>query len=203
MSLLLRPKFPAERASALTILTAMSVTESIRQVLKETCSAAGKPVPVCKIKWPNDVLLQDKKVCGILTEMHTQGDGTYFVVIGIGINVNNESFEPELKDRAVSLKQVTGLTFKRDALIQAFGESLYTYYSAYEKQGDLSAIASAYDDMLVNRGRKVRIEWADEKLTGTALGINKRGELLVKKEDGQVIEVRSGEVSVRGIYGYV
>lgn len=200
MSLLLRPAFAAEKASQMTLLAAMAIAESVQQILREQC---GDSAPTCLIKWPNDVLIGDKKICGILTEMHSHPDGSYYVIIGMGINVNTTEFAPELADRATSLALATGKTFDRDRLTELFGKSFLKFYKAYEQEGSLSEIIADYDRMLVNRGRKVRIEGTQDKLTGTALGINEDGELLVRTEDGSLRAVRSGEVSVRGIYGYV
>lgn len=200
MSLLLRPAFAADKASQMTLLAAMAITESVQKILHEVC---GKDAPACQIKWPNDVLIGDKKICGILTEMHTCPDGSYYVIIGMGINVNTTKFAPQLTGRATSLKIATGKTFDRDRLTELFGESFLRFYRAFEKAGDLSEITADYDRMLVNRNRQVRIEGTQEKLTGTALGISSDGELLVRTQDGTVRAVRSGEVSVRGIYGYV
>lgn len=200
MSLLLRPSFEAKKASQMTLLAAMAISGSVQRALDEMCPDKNLK---CQIKWPNDVLIGGKKICGILTEMHSRPDGTYYVVIGVGINVNLTEFAPGLEDKATSLLLETGKKFDRDTLIRYFGESFCRFYRSYEKQGDLSEITEDYDRMLVNRGRLVRIEGSEEKLTGTALGINKEGELLVRTDDGQTRAVRSGEVSVRGIYGYV
>ena len=200
MSLLLRPTFAAEKASQLTLLAAMAIAESVQMILREQCPDSA---PVCLIKWPNDCLIGSRKICGILTEMHSHPDGSYYVIIGIGINVNTMEFPPELADRATSLALATGKIFDRERIVELFGRSFFKYYRAYEQKNDLSDIIGDYDRMLVNRGRKVRIEGTQEKLTGTALGINKDGELLVRTQDGNIRAVRSGEVSVRGIYGYV
>ena len=200
MSLLLRPSFEAQKASQMTLLSAMAVTESVQRALAQAC---GEYAPECQIKWPNDVLIRDKKICGILTEMHSKPDGSYYVVIGIGMNVNLTEFAPELQDKATSLLLETGKKFDRDMLIRYFGESFWHFYTSYETKGDLSEITDDYDRMLVSRNRRVRIEGTEAKMIGTALGINKDGELLVKTDDGQITAVRSGEVSVRGIYGYV
>ena len=148
MTMLLRPTVKPDEASMLTLVAAMAVAKGIRLY-------TGLPAGV---KWPNDIVINGKKVCGILTEMNTEIEYINYVVIGIGINVLNQSFPDEIKEE--------------------------------------------YNSLLVNLDRQVRVLDPREPYEGTARGITDGGELMVEAEDG-IRLVSSGEVSVRGIYGYV
>lgn len=192
MTIVLRPDFSPGQASMLTIVAAMAVAKAIRTSLS---------LPA-QIKWPNDIILNGKKICGILTEMNTDIDTIHYVVIGIGINVSNESFEGEAAAIATSLFRESGAEVSRSALIEAVWEQFESYYESFCGAGDLSEIQEEYNDYLVNKDRQVRILDPKEPFCGTAKGIAENGELIVETEHG-VRRVSSGEVSVRGIYGYV
>lgn len=192
MSLLLRPDFPPECASMLTLVAAMAAEAGIRRVT----GISGQ------IKWPNDVVIDGKKVCGILTEMSTEMECIHYVVVGIGINVGMEEFPEEIRDMATSLYLCTGKKVKRAALAAAVAEAWETYYERFLKAGDLGLFVEEYNQKLVNRGREVKVLAPGGGYIGVSQGINEKGELLVET-DGTVRTVISGEVSVRGIYGYV
>ena len=192
MSLMLRPDFPPECASMLTLVAAMAVEEGIRQVT----GISGQ------IKWPNDVVIEGKKVCGILTEMSTEMECIHYVVVGIGINVGIEEFPEEIQDMATSLYLCTGKRVKRAALAAAVAEAWEFYYERFTKTRDLRFLMAEYNQNLVNMGREVRVLAPEGEYTGISRGINEKGELLVETEEG-LRTVISGEVSVRGIYGYV
>ena len=148
-------------------------------------------------------MIDGKKICGILTEMSTEEDSIRYVVVGIGINVNTESFPPEISDTATSLKLALGHELKRAPLIGAVLKSFEQYYSRFMEYGDMTELMDEYNEMLANRKRQVRVLDPHGSYEGMALGIDKEGCLLVKREDDSVSAVISGEVSVRGIYGYV
>lgn len=192
MTLLLRPSFAPQKASMLTIIAAMAVAKAIRI---ETSLPA-------EIKWPNDIVLNGKKICGILTELNTEIDTINYVVAGIGINVSNQAFGKEINATATSLALEGGGTLYRATLIEAVLEQFEYYYEIFCRNLDLSFILEEYNSFLVNRNRQVRILDPKEPFTGIAKGINAKGELLVETENGET-SVSSGEVSVRGIYGYV
>ena len=193
MSLLLRPKLRPERASILTLVTALAVTDGIRE-------ATGLEAA---IKWPNDVVVKGKKVAGILTEMSTDMDRIEFVVIGIGINVNTESFPEEIQSVATSLAIEQGKRAARTPIIAAIWKHFAAYERLFEETGSFAALKERYETLLANRNREVRVLDPDGEYTGTAVGITDEGELLVLRDNQSLTAVRSGEVSVRGIYGYV
>lgn len=155
------------------------------------------------IKWPNDLVLSGKKICGILTEMTTELDSIQYVVIGMGINVNTDEFPTEIRDRASSLYLESGRTWKRGSLIGAMAQAMGEYYEEFLKVKDLSLLKEEYEKGLVNLNRRVTVLAREGAWDGICRGIDSQGELLVERENGDVRQVLSGEVSVRGIYGYV
>lgn len=209
MTLLLKPDILPGNASMLTLVMAMAVRAGIAQV-------TGLDT---QIKWPNDIVytsvhtaMQDpserevcdgRKVCGILTEMSAQVDCINHIVIGVGINVHNESFPEEVAQTAVSLYQLTGNHVSRAVLIAEIMAQFEHYYDRYLQTQDMSLLKQEYNAHLINTGRKVCVLDPKGEYTGTAGEINETGELKVTKSDGQTVWVSSGEVSVRGIYGYV
>lgn len=193
MTILLYPDIPPVKAPQLTLIMAIAVAEGIREVTGlET-----------KIKWPNDIVVNGKKICGILTEMSTEIDYINHVVIGIGINVNMESFPEDIAKTATSLRIEAGKEFRRFELIAAIMEHFEKAYEAVCEAGSLEPIMEDYNRLLVNCGRRVRVLEPEHEYDALALGIDKTGELQVECEDGSRKSVFAGEVSVRGIYGYV
>ena len=195
MTLMLRPDCPPNKASALTLVMAIAVYEALCELIsKEQCG----------IKWPNDIVVNGKKICGILTEMSAELDQIHYVVIGAGINVNQETFAPEIQETATSLYVERQKQSSRAALAARVLYYFEKNYAVFEKSWDFSALADKYNEFLVNRGREVRVLDPKGAYDGIARGINEKGELLVeRKSDGQIMQVYAGEVSVRGIYGYV
>lgn len=200
MSLLLRPAFTPDKASALTLVMALAVARA----LQECCGAQ------VHIKWPNDIVLNGKKVCGILTEMHLQApdavrcgnSAIQCVVIGVGINVNQKSFPEEIRTIATSLFAESGKRFSRTAIMESVLQYFEKYYESYLQTLDLSGLQMQYNELLINRDKQVRVLDPQGEYTGIAQGINKNGELLVVRENRTVTAVYAGEVSVRGLYGY-
>ena len=197
MSILLRPEITPDKASMLTLVMALSVTEGIGQCM------AQSECPALQIKWPNDIIINGKKLAGILTEMSSQIDYINHVTIGAGINVNMPDVPKEIAQTATSLRIECGHTVKRAPLIAAVMERLEENYEIFLKTQDLSGLIDRYSALLVNRDREVQILGAKETYRAHAIGIDRTGELIVRREDGTVEKIYSGEVSVRGVYGYV
>lgn len=193
MTEILRPELEPNRASMLTLVMACAVADAIRE-----CTDLD-----AQIKWPNDIVVGGKKVCGILTEMSAEVDHIHYVVIGVGINVNTESFPKELAKMATSLCIEAGQTFSREIILNMVLKNFEKDYAIFMEKKDLSDLQARYNQLLVNRGKEVRILGASESYCAIAGGINRRGELLIRKEDGTEEAIFAGEVSVRGIYGYV
>ena len=194
MSLLLEPEIDASSVSMLTLVMGMAAAEGIS-------SASGVQAG---IKWPNDIVCGGKKLCGILTEYIPGKAGKGAVVIGTGINVNVPSFPEELAGTASSLYLETGKTVSREAVAAAVLREFASFYRVFLQTGDMAGLLDRYQEKLVSSGREVRVLDPGGTYEGTALGINARGELLVRRSDtGAVERVYAGEVSVRGMLGYV
>lgn len=193
MSLVLRPQIAPERASQLTLVAALAVANGI----EDACGLKGQ------IKWPNDIVMSGKKICGILTEMSTEMMQIRYVIVGIGINVNVTEFPQEIAETASSLYLEAGRLLNREEIIACIMKRMGEYYEQFLQTADLSGIKEEYEDKLANLGRQVKVLDPDGTYSGLCRGITEEGELLVEKADGTVRHVISGEVSVRGIYGYV
>lgn len=193
MSIMIRPNLHPSCASMLTLVAALAVADGIKKV----CGLDSK------IKWPNDIVVNGKKVCGILTEMSTELDCINYVVTGIGINANTGEFPEDIRDVATSLLLETGERVKRSQLIAAVMEAFEQYYGRFMENENMSGLLEEYNSLLANRDNMVRVLAPGSEYTGTALGIDETGELLVRMESGELRRVLSGEVSVRGIYGYL
>lgn len=192
MSLLLRPEIHPENASMLTLVSALALTDAIDSMTETPCC----------IKWPNDIVLNGKKLCGILTEMSTELDYIHYVVIGSGVNVNQTTLPEEIQDMATSLYLEEGRKYNRSAIVAKYLEEFEKNYEIFIKTEDMSGLMEKYNSILVNKDRVVRVLDPKGEFTGTALGVDERGELLVRKEDGETVRVYAGEVSIRGMYGY-
>lgn len=192
MTLVLKPEIDPNNASMITLVAALAVAGAITK-------CTGKPAG---IKWPNDIVMNGKKVCGILTEMSAQFDYVNHIVVGIGINVHNENFPKEIEQMATSIYLETGEHVNRAALIEEVLEQFERYYAVYLKTEDLSGLVREYNASLVNMQKNVRVLDPKEPFEGKAMGITDRGELIVDTWESRKL-VSSGEVSVRGIYGYV
>lgn len=193
MTLMIKPDINPNNASMLTLVAALAVAKAITSVTGEEAL----------IKWPNDIVVNGKKVCGILTEMNAQFDYINHIVVGIGINVHNESFPEEISQMASSLMiEAGGKRFHRAQIIAETMSYFEQYYDTFLKTQDLSALVREYDKLLVNRNKSVRVLDPKEPFDGKAMGITPKGELIVDTWESRKL-VSSGEVSVRGIYGYV
>ena len=192
MTFCLEPKLPTEKVSGITLAAALSVAEAIFDL-------TGKRA---QIKWPNDIVLNGRKICGILTELVFRKE-TYAVIVGVGINVNTEQFPEEIQEVASSLKRECGREFSRETLIAAVLKYFERFFESYEKTQDLRLLRDDYEAMLANKGKEVLVLDPQGSYTGIAKGITDSGNLVVMCEDGSEKEVYSGEVSVRGLYGYV
>lgn len=194
MSIVLRPRIPAEKAPMLTLVMALALAEGISAI---SGVQAG-------IKWPNDIVIHRHKICGILTEMHMNSDGSIRdIVIGVGINVNMQEFPASIRDMAGSLYTETGEKYDRNELIASVMEHFEKNYDIFAEAESLAPLKAAYEKRLLNLGQEVRVLDSTGEYTGRALGITLTGELTVESENGNITEVNAGEVSVRGLYGYV
>jgi BirA family biotin operon repressor/biotin-[acetyl-CoA-carboxylase] ligase len=193
MTLMLRPECSPQKASALTLVMALAVLEAVNEFVD---------MPV-GIKWPNDIVINNKKTCGILTEMSAELDGIHYVVIGVGINVNQTEFSEEISKTATSMLVEKGEKTNRSKLVARVMHYFEENYSVFEKTWDLTGLVDKYNKHLVNCGKEVRVLDPKGEYDAYAEGINENGELIVRRKDnGKTVLVYAGEVSVRGVYGY-
>lgn len=194
LSILLRPKLSPEEMMPVTALAAVAVCNAVEQV----CGIRPK------IKWTNDIVLGGKKLCGILTESVLGGDGQVMaLVIGVGINVHHraEDFTEDVAAIATSLDAELGREISRPELAAALCRNLLAL--GERLGGDYAAELAAYRRDCLNLGREVRLLWSGSQETVTAVDVDEQFGLVIRRADGTEDTVRSGEVSVRGLYGYV
>lgn len=197
LSVLLRPELPPDRLPSMTALAGVAVCAAVERL----CGVRPG------LKWPNDPVLNGKKLCGILTEASLEAETGRLqsMVVGVGVNVAQkpEDFSPEVREMAASLLQVLGRPVSRPRLAAALLEELDKAYAAL-LAGDLSAYLAAYRRDCVNLGRTVRLIpfGGGERETAQAVDIDGDFSLIVRGADGEERTVRSGEVSVRGLWGY-
>ena len=197
LSVLLRPPLPPERLPPVTALAGVSVCGAVERV----CGVRPG------LKWPNDPVLAGKKLCGILTEMSLEAETgrVQSLVLGIGINVGQrpEDFSPEVREVATSLGQVLGRAVSRPRLAAALLEELDRAYAAL-LAGDLSEYREIYRRDCVNLGKTVQLIpfGGGERETAQAVDVDGEFNLVVRGADGRERAIRSGEVSVRGLWGY-
>nr|WP_243167972.1 biotin--[acetyl-CoA-carboxylase] ligase [Anaerocolumna cellulosilytica] len=200
MSFVLKADIEPQNSPMLTLITALAVNGAIRKITGlETA-----------IKWPNDVILNGKKTCGILTEMTAAADRQECIIIGIGINVSQEEFPEELKEKATSLWLEGKRPVSREELISEILNQFELYYKKFCLTESMEVLKEEYDAQLIHLRKQVRIVENNMEYEGIALGIDEGGALLVQVEQTNqgitttfVKTVLSGEISVRGLKGYV
>ncbi len=193
LSVLLRPQLPPGELMGVTGMAAVAVCRAVER------AAGVRP----KIKWTNDLVLNGRKLCGILTELALEGETqmTQSLVIGAGVNASHtaEDFGPQVAEMATSLVQ-KGYAVSRPALAAAMVEEFYRLSESLG--GDIREWVDAYRRDCVTLGRRVRLLWAERQTEADALDIDGEFGLVVRLPDGRETTVRTGEVSVRGLYGY-
>lgn len=191
MSLLLRPENTRpERAAALVQVTALAVCDA--------CRLFGAPA---MIKWPNDIVADGYKLCGMLLEMSADMDQVKYAVAGIGLNVSGSPRGEEIP-HAGALYEVTSSRPSRAAVTAAILEQFEGYYDLWTQGGE-EALRPCYEERCITLGRRVRVLALDEVFEGTARALAPDGSLIVVTDEGSERIVRAGDVSVRGVMGYV
>lgn len=201
MSILLRPRIIPVKVPVLTLAASIAVADAIKHLYNLN---AG-------IKWPNDIILDDKKVCGILCEMSCELEGVDYVVLGIGMNVFHKQnhFEDDYKNTATSIM----LSLKNNNVQKKYdvrrnhiiAEIINRFDEIYDKilNNEKQSVIDLYRKYSVTVGRRLRFISGNKEFEGDALDINEDGSLVIKKDDGTICSIISGEVSVRGIMGYL
>ena len=195
MSILLKPDVRPRDASKLTLVAATAVCRGI-----ESCCGL-KPL----IKWPNDIVMEGRKLCGILTEMGAEMDDIEYVVVGIGINANLEEadFDEAVRPIATSLRLLQGENILRKKLVAAILNEFNQLYHPFRSSGSIGHMLEEYKGKSAVIGNTVRILGKNQDITAKAVDINPEGHLIIETSDGNQVTVNSGEISVRGIYGYI
>lgn len=194
MSIILKPKVDPIKVAKITLLGAAAVTKALNNLNIRS-----------QIKWPNDILIDGKKICGILTEMNCELNMINYVVMGIGINVNLDANEiPEdLRGKATSVKISEGKEINRKELLANILNEFEELYLSFRDKDDLSYAIDICRKNSALIGKEIRVIKGEEIKLGKALDINEEGQLVVEFENGVVENVYSGEVSVRGLEGYI
>ncbi|MCL4501591.1 MAG: biotin--[acetyl-CoA-carboxylase] ligase [Deltaproteobacteria bacterium] len=184
VSLLLRPKLPPTEMPQITLTTAVAVARALNRVTGVTPG----------IKWPNDLLLDGKKVGGILTEMETESEQIRHLVVGLGLNVNNTAFPAELEPIATSLVLATGRRHPRLEILQAWLEEFEDLYERFLAR-KFAGILDEWRSLTVTLGNRVTVRQGPETICGQALEVAPDGALLVETDAGEVVRVTSGEIA--------
>ncbi len=190
VSLVLRPTLPPTELPQITLTAAVA---GVLALQRATGLTPG-------IKWPNDLLLNGKKVGGILTEMETESDQIRYLVLGWGLNVNNPDFPPELTPIATSLLLAAGRKFSRVAILQAWLEEFEALYERFLKR-DFADILEAWKEHALTLGQLVTVRQGSREIHGQALDVDGDGALLVETRPGEIVRVTSGEIAPDPVRG--
>jgi len=185
LSIILYPQLSPSYISRITLMTAVAAVKAI-----EICTQIEP-----QIKWPNDILINEKKVCGILTEISAELDIINWLVVGIGINVNidHREFPEDIQENTISLKEALGKEVLRVKLAQTFLQEFEKYYDKLKRK-EFPSILREWKLYSHTLGRKIRVDMGERIITGEAVDINGEGALILKKEDGELIKIISGTI---------
>ena len=185
MSLVLRPSILSELAPRYPLATALALYEAL------------KPMGIeAKIKWPNDLMYYGKKLSGILLEVGIREKGL-FLVVGVGINVNQLSFDGDIRDTATSLRLITGKEIERETVLAAILNCMEGVFPLCETDEGFEHLLKRYTAASCTLGKKVDIIGVDNKLAGIAETLDAQGRLMVRTLDGALAVVNAGDVSIR------
>lgn len=188
MSMIVRPKIPIHKTPQLTLLTAVALVEGIEEATGLQAS----------IKWPNDVLINGKKVAGILTELVAEADQVHSVIIGIGINVNqrSEDFPDAIRSTASSMALEKGEPIHRATVIQKFLKAFEKWYETYLKHG-FKPLKLMWESCTISLHKEIRARTLAGTIVGKALGINEEGALLIETPEGTIEKVYSADIDLK------
>lgn len=188
MSLILRPQLPLAHAAQITLVAAVALCQALTRV---TGVRAG-------IKWPNDILFDGRKCCGILTEMHAEFDQIHHLVVGIGINVNvpQEEFPDDLQKIATSLQAIKGSRISRAQVVRTVMEEFEPLYRQYVTNGGFGTLRDAWKANNITLGNQIIAHTARGDLEGKAVDIDEFGVLLLEKADGTQEKIYSADIAV-------
>jgi len=186
LSVILRPNIPMHKAPIITLMGAVAVTSAVRGLLS---------IPAA-IKWPNDILVANRKVSGLLTEMSAEQDRIRHLVLGIGVDVNMEqdSLPPDLRPLVTTLAAEAGKKINRTELLREILRQLDCWYQAF--LNNAADVLREWEKLNMTIGNRIIVSGAGEKLEGLAQGIDEEGRLIVLREDGATRHVAAGDVSI-------
>ena len=191
MSIILKPNIIPNKAPFITLIAGASIVKALNILGVDA-----------KIKWPNDITINNKKLSGILTELSAEIERVNYIVVGIGMNVKDTDFEEELQDKATSLYKenynVSRVDIVKEILCQF--EKLYLDYIEKDDKKEVLDICRQYSAII---NKEIYAIKNDQKELVDCIGINEEGNLIIKNKDGNLEEIMSGEVSIRGVKGYV
>lgn len=185
MSMVLRPQVPIHCAPQLTLLTAAALCRSLRRV-------TGLPIG---IKWPNDLLIEGRKISGILLESAAEDERLKYIIAGVGISVNlmEQDYPEDVLQKAVSLRIAGGRSFNRTAIIADFLSEWEQLYELFLKEG-FTAIAAIWESMAVSLGKTVKLVTPQGEITGVPESLDESGAIRVRREDGSLATIFSAEM---------
>jgi BirA family transcriptional regulator, biotin operon repressor / biotin---[acetyl-CoA-carboxylase] ligase len=188
LSVILRPEIPPQQASLMTLMAAVATAGAIQKF------SGLQPM----IKWPNDILLKNRKVAGLLNEIHSETDRIHFVILGIGVNLNMDEkmFSKEILSLATSLKRETGQSISRKAFLQTLLEELEMWYETFLREG-APAVLKAWRDKARIQGRPVKVTSFGEVCAGTAIDLDSDGALILETEEGERKRIVAGDIEYR------
>lgn len=193
-SFILKPEIQPEKALSVTIASSIAVCRT----LEDVCDIKAG------IKWPNDIIISNKKVCGILSEMSCETGVINHIVIGIGINVlqQKKDFPTDIHDKATSILMETGREFNRAKIIASL---CYNMLEVFEhlKTGSINEFLKFWKDYTLTDGRRIKVFKNEKNIEMKALGIDDQGKLIVVDDKGNKSKFTSGEISIRGVLGYI
>ncbi|HLR33820.1 MAG TPA: biotin--[acetyl-CoA-carboxylase] ligase [Tissierellales bacterium] len=194
MSIILKPKVNPVHVAKVTLIGAAAVNLALEDIGIDSY-----------IKWPNDIVINGKKICGILTEMSSELNMINYVVMGIGINVNldKKDFSKEILDKGTSLKIEAGKEINRKKLLATVLNKFEELYTPFTEEEDLSQTIEICRKNSILLEKDIRVINNGKERIGKAIDINDDGNLIVKYENGEIESLLSGEISVRGLEGYV
>lgn len=194
LSVILRPDIDPMQIPKITQIAAASVIETLKNFKIDAA-----------IKWPNDIIINNKKMCGILTEMNAEINKVHYVILGIGINANldREDFEKDILSKATSIKIETGLTLDRKCFIGTLMNKFEYLYEEFEQTQDIKSSIKICRDNSAVIGKVVRVIKGEDETFARALDLDENGGLIIQYEDGTHEALISGEISIRGLNGYI
>lgn len=188
LSVILRPKIPPHQASLITLMAAVATADAIQKF--------SGLLPL--IKWPNDILLRDRKVAGLLNEIHSEMDRIHFVILGMGVNLNmdEQMFQKDIRTVATSLKNEMGEMISRKAFLQSLLLELERWYTIFLREGS-AVILKAWRDRAYIQGKRVKVTSFGESIVGTAIDVDSDGALILETTDGKRKRIVAGDIEYK------